>query len=323
MSPCVLKGIANVSSISGVTNLFYVFNSKFKRILTFHNVLPDGLFEQNVANGVSCSASTFRKTIKMLSERWNFSTDLCDPRTITITFDDGYLNQYEIAAEILKEEGDIPAYIFPAGDVLDGKMLVVDQLLHWASYVPSEILREKGYANGTELWVKEIWPRFNEDAQRLGMGVWQELNSVYPFEKIFIGLSSEYNRLRLSGISQQQLKELRERGWKVGWHTQSHYPLSRLSIVEKRREMTPPVDMQGEVFSFPYGETASVDLEAVQLAEELGFPAAVSNTTVRSPLTGRYFLPRMSASSDKYLHDFELSGLKHFLKFRRLLPTFE
>lgn len=313
--------LAVISCWGGVDALFYFLSRRAKRILTFHNVLPDQIFVRNVANGVSCSASDFRKVVRALKKRWRFSTDFFDPSTITITFDDGYLNQYEVAAEILREEGNIPAIIFPAGDVLDGKVLTVDKLLHWASHVPQNILQGKGYVDGLQLWVKEIWPKFNADSMLKGLRLYRELDGVYPFEKIMGALSPEYRRLRLTGITRAQLDDLRGRGWKVGWHTQSHYPLSRLSIDEKRMEMTPPADMQGEVFSFPYGETASVDLEAIQLAEGLGFPAAVSNMTDPSAPFGRHFLPRTSVSSDKYRLHFELSGVKYFLKYRRLLPV--
>ena len=94
--------VAILAYYTGLDRLFYWLNRRAKRILTFHNVLPDELFARNIANGVSCSASEFRTVIRELKRKWKFSTDLFDPATVTITFDDGYLNQYEVAADILK-----------------------------------------------------------------------------------------------------------------------------------------------------------------------------------------------------------------------------
>lgn len=321
MNQSFLKAAARFSAMFGVNVLFYKFNCRAKRILTFHNVLPDDLYVANVANGVSCSESAFRQTIRELKKRWKFSTDLFDPSSITITFDDGYLNQYDVAAKILCEEGDIPAIVFVAGDVLDGKVLTVDKLLHWASHVPQEVIASRGYVSRQELWEKEIWPRFNGDAATKGLGLFAELDGIYPFDEIMAELPSEYVRFRLTGISSSQLDDLRRRGWMVGWHTRSHYPLARLSLEEKRLEMAPPSEMRDVVFSFPYGEMQSVDEESVSLAKELGFPCAVSNTQTAGALHCRHFLPRTSVPADGLMRDFALSGAKHFLKFGSFLPT--
>lgn len=320
MNQTILKVMASTAYWSGTDALFYYFNRSAKRVLTFHNVLPDDFYAANVANGVSCSASVFRDIVRLLKKRWCFSTDLFDLSTITITFDDGYLNQYEVAAEILREEGDIPAIVFPAGDVLDGKTLTVDKLLHWASYVPQEILRGKGYADGHQLWVKEIWPKFNADSALKGLGLYRELEGIYPFEKIMGALSSEYRRLRLTGITSTQLDDLRGRGWKVGWHTQSHYPLAQLTRSEALCEITPPPHLKCEVFSFPYGEMRSVNAAAIQLVRECGFSTAVSNTIVPDAPYGQFFLPRMAVPSERGQMHFVLSGAKHFLKFHSRLP---
>jgi hypothetical protein len=59
----------------------------------------------------------------------------------------------------------------------------------------------------------------------------------------------------------------------------------------------------------------------VRIARESGYPCAVSNESGRNPLTGRFFLPRMSLHSDRYRLHFRLSGLEHFLKTGRLLPV--
>ena len=81
-----------------------------------------------------------------ISRFYRFSLNLDDYKTVTLTFDDGYLNQVETAAPYLTERG-IPAYLFVSGQLLpqtggvskqeSGRPLVVDLLLHWISYVPS------------------------------------------------------------------------------------------------------------------------------------------------------------------------------------------
>ena len=313
--------VAIVSYYLGFDWVFYWLNRKSKRIVTFHNVLPDALFVNNTANGVSCSASAFRKIVRELKKHWRFSTDLFDAKTVTLSFDDGYANQYEIAATILKEEGDIPAMIFPAGDVMAGRILVIDQILHWVSYAPKSVLQQLGYETAHDAWVKGLWFQFLADARERGRGLLARLHKLYSLDAIMDSLGNEYRRLRLGGVSAAQLETLRRRGWSVCWHTKSHYPLSKLTAEEKLEEIVPPDEFKQMPFSYPYGELQSVDEDAVHIAESCGFSCAVSNTTIPNRLLGRYFLPRRSLSADRYLLHFELSGCKHFLKHGKLLPV--
>lgn len=96
--------VAIVCYYLGIDALFYWLNRKTKRIVMFHNVLKDDLWRSGVANGVSSSASVFTKTIEECSKRFGFSLDLEDPKTLTITFDDGYANQYTTAYPILRQK---------------------------------------------------------------------------------------------------------------------------------------------------------------------------------------------------------------------------
>ena len=176
--------VAFISYWLGVDAVFYWLNRKAKRIVTFHNVLPDDIFRNDIANGVSCADGDFRKIVHELKKRRSFSTDIFDSRSLTITFDDGYLNQYEIAAKILSAEGDIPAIIFPSGDVANGQTLLVDKLLYWVAHVPKEVINSLGFVDGRELWVKKIRPDFAADVEGRGANVYHELDRIYQFEKI-------------------------------------------------------------------------------------------------------------------------------------------
>lgn len=285
----------------GLDKVFYWFNRKAKRIITFHNVLPDFMFVDDLPNGVSNSVSSFRSIIEEVGKQYDFSVDFFDARTCTITFDDGYLNQYEVAGNILKEKG-IPAVLFVSGDLIDSnEPLQVDQLLHWTQgHYGSRALSQ---------WVNVIWPRFLAREQ-----------IDFDFQEVAKNLPQEYFRLRLSGVSSSQLADLRARGWIVGWHTKSHLPLATLGIDALKEELEAPAEFRDSCFSYPYGSLTEVGRTAIEMIRKIGYPCAVSNTKESEENGNRFFMPRMFLSSDKYLLHFELSGCKHFLKFRRLLP---
>ena len=290
----LVETLAFLAYWTGIDALFYWLNRKAKRIVTFHNVLPDAMYRYDLANGVSNSESGFRLIVGEIAKRYPFSTDVWDAKTCTITFDDGYVNQAEIAGRVLGEMG-IPAILFVAGDLIGStEPLLIDKLLHKTESV--------------EKWMKEVWPALKKGKVKEEGEQWMEKLSV------------EYRRLRLTGVAEAQLDELRTKGWKIGWHTWRHLPLVSLSEDEVRKELDCPAAYRGEVLSYPFGNPEEVGETAIRVAEELGYPCAVSNTHAAGARHGRYFLPRMDLLPNKYMIHFELSGAKFWLMYKRLLP---
>ena len=334
MKQKLVNVFAVLAYYSGLCALFYWLNRRAKRILTFHNVLPDAMMRPGVANGVSCSLSEFEKIIDGCSTRFGFSTDLFDAGTLTVTFDDGYHNQYTTAFASLRRRG-IPAYLFVSGGCLFEKAmhgrspgLVIDQLTHWIDNVPagSYVLGPRQQAveiidgNRSEVWENVLWPMFINDGVNMGRGVLKACDKAYPMEKVLEALPKNYVAERLVGVTWAECEEMMSAGWKIGWHTKSHYPLSRLSADDVEHELNSPAALRNECLSYPYGNWAEVGEEAVRMTRQMGYPCAVSNTNESSENATQFFLPRMALSADKYMLHLELSGLKFFLKKFKLLP---
>ena len=302
---------------TGVDAIFYWLNKKAKRIVTFHNVLPKELWSPGGENGVSSDLDGFEKVVDLCAKRYRFSTDFLDPQTLTITFDDGYHNQYAYAFKSLRAKG-IPACLFVAGETQGRGGLLIDRLLIWVAHAPVELI--PGGDRGL-YWRKEIWPRFRDDHESHGEALMKELDATYPYAKIEASLSDAYRRERLGGISDAELDEMRAAGWTIGWHTKRHCPLVQFTGAALREELEPPPAFRGACLSYPYGNPVEVGDEAVRVAELLGYPCAVSNCNDAAlNRTSRFFLPRLAPGANKYDFHFEMSGAKFFLKFRRLLP---
>lgn len=79
--------------------------------------------------------------------------------------------------------------------------------------------------------------------------------------------------------------------------------------------------MRNVCFSYPYGNMKEVGEAAMEMVRSLGYPCAVSNTNAAGGDHSIWFLPRMSVPADKFMLHFELSGLKYFIKNRKLLPV--
>lgn len=332
MKSKIINIIAFAAYWLGIDALFYWLNRESKRILTFHNVLPDSMFRDGVANGVSNKLSDFISIIDECAKKFRFSTDLFDAKTLTITFDDGYRNQYSIAFKELEKRG-IPAYLFVSGDVIEKKVrpgLAVDLLTHWIDNVLAGryVLQfDRGgqicqisAKNRVAIWSEIIWPAFMDDVTGKGRNVLTVCDKAYSMESILSNLPEEYVRERLTGISGEERDEMRKAGWKIGWHTWSHFPLAKLDDSDLIRELDALEEFRNECLSYPYGNMCEVGASAIKLAERKGFPCAVSNTNEVQADISSYFLPRMSLLPNKYRLHFQLSGLEYFVKYRRLLP---
>lgn len=328
--------LATVCYYIGLDHLFYMLNRNAKRIITFHNVMPSNLLPEGKSIGLTDTEESFATKIKEVRKHFRISTDVMDQQSLTITFDDGYRNQFDIAKKIL---GADKAVIFASGGVVNNDnplgALTVDLLMHWTELIPnghydlSQTLGEGNIIDASSdnrqlLWQKIIWPAFVKDSESKGKNLFEALDKAYPMDKVLSNCSEEYLRLRLTGFTSNEIDNIRESDWVVGWHTQEHFPLSALTTDEKRIEIAEmaPAETKKTILSYPYGETQSVDLECLKIAEEAGYIGAVSNLPDVTPLTGQYFLPRITLSDNKYLLHFELSGLKHFIRNKKLLPRF-
>lgn len=302
----------------GVDSLFYWLNRKAKRTLVFHNVLPDSMSGSILTNGCTMCLSDFKFVVRELGRHFGFSTDVFDPKTITLTFDDGYHNQYSVAYLFLRGEG-IPACLFVSGDAISGKVLAIDKISLWFAVAPKEVIPG---GDRQRFWNEVLWPRYCQDGANRGGNVVKYLDELYPFDQLWRLLPAEFLKERIGGISKVELDEMRSHGWIVGWHTQTHSPLSTLSEAESRMELSPPEEMKGLPMSYPYGSEDLVGDRECDCAAGLGYPCAFANTHESMRNVSPYFMPRMHIwNFEKYDIHYEMSGLRFFVKHHRLLPV--
>lgn len=335
MKHLFVKLLAVICYWTGLVQLFYVLNKKAKRIVTFHNVIPHSYLPGGKKIGLIDTEDSFSMKIREIEKHFSITTDLNDSNSLTITFDDGYCNEYEIVRSVVGD--NVKGIIFISGQLINNEnpveALTVDLLMHWIELVPDgtyfidypaiahrELVCTQ--SNRKVLWQNVIWPSFVADFKTKGKGLLAALDRVYPLDKILSQCTQEYLRLRLTGLTYDEIESIRACGWLVGWHTQEHFPLSSLTTEQKKYEIAKaaPKDMKCTVFSYPYGEYMSVDAESQQIVESSGFPCAVSNV-IAPTIYNKYFLPRFTLSDNKYLLHFELSGLKHFILYRKFLPV--
>ena len=327
---------------TGVSLFFSFLNCKRKKIITYHNVIPDHEFNDLLHEGVSHSLSIFRSQINYLTTYFKCDTDLYNSKSITITFDDGYLNQYKYAYPILVEF-KIKAYFFVALDLIEsGEALLIDRILMWLSYVPfGTYLLALAKRNDTILVISSdcdrmrCWQNLN---QLLYLRLAQEEEILFLFENIIsfkeikTKINKEYYQYRFCSALLSEWDKIKKSGYIIGAHSKTHKIMKLLNDNELKVEIASCVKnnlFNTKVFSYPFGGVREVSQSAIDLVKLHGFTMALANCNY--PLNGsglqysKYFIPRMSLpnTNKKYVLSFILSGAKYFLKYRKLLPQWE
>ena len=331
-----LKKVAKISRYTGFTSFCYFLNRNRKRTIAYHNVIPDKCWDDSIHLAHSMKESSFRKQIDIIKDRFKVDLDIYNTKTLTLTFDDGYLNQYTVASKIL-DENEIVGYFFCVADLINnGKTLDMDMLQYWISYVPYGIYNVEEI--NLKLYVRDEESRKNEwkkVSDKLDEGIKlcdmkNMLDNIYKFEELRNYKNHEpMYKIRFNPINKESINKMKKNGHKIGAHTAKHLKLSGLSKFELIEDISIckyNIDKlyNTKIFCYPYGSQKDISEDVIEELKKNNFTNSFSYSN--GPLNGMdyndYFMPRMFIpdTNDDDLINFVLSGAKHFVSFRKLLP---
>ncbi|WP_024326800.1 polysaccharide deacetylase family protein [Thioalkalivibrio sp. AKL19] len=256
-------------------------------ILIYHRVLPapDPLLPGDP------HADEFRWQMRLLARSMNplpldeavdrLQAGTLPARAVSVTFDDGYADNAEVALPILREAG-VPATFFIATGYLDGGRMFNDTLIETVRRLPAgpidltpEGLGQRQLdtvADRREL-IRELIGRFK----------------YQPAEQRTAGTEALARRFGLElpddlMMTRAQVRELVAAGMGIGGHTATHPILTEVDATTARAEiqrgkadLETLLDRPLRLFAYPNGRPDRDYAAAhVQIARECGFDAAVS-----------------------------------------------
>lgn len=278
-------------------------------VLIFHRVLPetDPIFPEEV------DAAHFDRICGWVRRWFNVlpldqavalrREGALPERALSISFDDGYADNHDVAVPILRRHG-LSATFFIATDYLDGGRMWNDTLIEAVRLTRRESFDFDGLPGpavapqplGTPLQRRVVADaligriKYLEPVQRQAVvqQVAERTGADLPHDLMMTG---------------QKVVGLRQQGMVVGAHTASHPILARLSRDEARDEIRRGRDrleslLQERVglFAYPNGKPGAdyVD-DSVVLVREAGFDAAFSTAWgAADPGTDVHQLPRFT-----------------------------
>jgi peptidoglycan/xylan/chitin deacetylase (PgdA/CDA1 family) len=248
-------------------------------------------------------------------ERWRRGQEV-DPYTLLLTFDDGYLDMYELLLPVLRRCG-VPATVFVSTGVLDGYVT-------WAQRMFSALTRTRRenlppFAGlppmplDTHQRRVDAIEAVSAQQQRFPALVWDEMISRLC-EAVDWDGGIDTERM----MNWQQAVDLHRSGWvTVGAHTVTHPMLDRCDREQARRELFEPAEqLRGRLncdflpLSYPQGRCPPPEvLEMVREAKyDCAFTGKWGENTRHTPL---YELGRRHVTPhDLARASLSLSGLR-------------
>jgi peptidoglycan/xylan/chitin deacetylase (PgdA/CDA1 family) len=313
---------------SGFLTFYSFLRSRFTKyhlgILAYHSVC--GQYDEDKP----LTPSQFEEQIRYLCHHYEIITldtlvsllneGKTPPRkTVVLTFDDGYKDNYIYAYPILKKYG-APATIFLATSFVDNKRVP----WQWQLKYVIENTSKK------ELEIK-------------GLGYFR-LDSSYSRKQIFLDMREKLKKLTEEGkdriledilvlcgvklptswgemfLSWEEIKEMSQGGIDFGSHTVNHIILTNVplkiaerEITQSKREIEEKIGKEVRHFAYPNG---NYNDEIIKLVKRAGYLSAVTfgpSRLVTVPIN-LYTLDRITMGSDFQRANLYISGLYPDLK---------
>lgn len=277
-------------------------------ILTYHRVLDQA---DPMQDGDQIDAACFDQQMQTVKSHFTVlplgeALSLQDegrlpPRALSITFDDGYLDNHSVALPILKRHR-LPATFFIATGYLGRGIMFNDQV--------TESIRGAGPAPLDLNWLGLGQRPVGDDTARRQLAI-DVINAV---KYLPAGQREEACQRLWSDtrggdatptlmMTPEQLQDLARAGMVIGGHTHSHPILTRVSLAEaeadiahNRAVLKDIVGKTPDLFAYPNGRP-QVDFDRPQrdLVEAAGYRAAVTTACgVVTRETDRFQAPRFS-----------------------------
>jgi len=290
-------------------------------ILMYHSVQdrPED-YAKSIGCGLMHKSTDFRKHVEILVKRYNpvtlddIWTSLKDgkplpPKSVAITFDDGYLDNLEIAAPILNRFG-IRATFYLMVSAVDGQTVPWFSRLRYAF----AISKKEGWNDslgggmlplGNEAGRAAAFEAACERCSRLtGMAQSRTVDTIeHDLETEPLSDGRELM------MNWDQARRLHGMGHNVGAHTLTHPNVAFVSEAEAEQEMSESKnriekELGVQVLHFSYPHPAlnpNWNERTVSLSRRIGYRTAVTTVNARvKPGTNPLALPRLYVPENKY-----------------------
>lgn len=225
-------------------------------------------------------------------------------KSVLITFDDGYVDNYQVAAPVLEKCHAQALFYICTGNINTNREF-------WWDALERIILLSDNKEVEIDLQINEINLRMSirssADRENLYNRLTGLLKGVLPEQRqqVINYLSEKFGsaeeRADYRCLTTAELKEFDQmKSVVIGAHTRNHVSLGQISPELQEKEIAGSKsfleDCLGheiKYFSYPFGTRSDYNQDSIRICQELGFSFAMSNFPgLADKKTGRFELPR-------------------------------
>ncbi len=256
-------------------------------ILAYHRVLPEAdqlVPDQTTAALFLVHVATLAKyfnVLRLADAARRLKAGTLPHRAVSITFDDGYKDNFKVALPILRLH-NIPATFFIATDFLDGGRMWNDTIIETVRGCQNSMLDLRDLDLG-------IWPLGTLAEKRLAMD-WILSQTKYMSQSERDSMVGKISERAVSDLpldlmmTSRNVTDMHNAGMEIGAHTLSHPiltkvpdTLARKEIGKSKRSLEQLTGSSVETFAYPNGKPMQdYDKRHVKMVQQAGFVAAVT-----------------------------------------------
>lgn len=286
-------------------------------ILNYHRIgdAADTPFDSGV---FSCTAPELEQQVVSLQRHFRIvsfpeALDLLDRRSplrepsVLLSFDDGYLDNYQLAFPLLARLGVPAAFFLPTAFIGTGEVPWWDAIASIIKRTPHLAISPRFAPNRT----------FDLSPSQREAAVWQLLelykhSSITDGERFLVELEEACDVPRPSQsatplfLSWTEAREMQAAGMSFGSHSHTHRILSKLPLNEQREELRLSRELLEhelgrtvDTFAYPVGDRRSFNAHTLRALSETGYRHAFSFVSGinRPPAVDPYQLRRTGVFS--------------------------
>jgi len=323
----------------GIANLFIILQKRLKKrhyaAILFYHRFYSGQFEK--CELPHLNIQEFKKQMRHIKKWYSIITmdDLIDrlaigkefsTPSIVLTIDDGYLNNYREAYPILKEF-NLPAMIYlSTGFIGTENSTWVDDLMDMIRISKKKTISLPELFNGEALDISthgkkmEVFEKvFNK---MLYVKHEKKIALMEKLQKILCIVENLRDGADKRMLNWNEVIEMNQNNIHFGAHTISHPTLSKMELLEAKREIhESKVEIENKLgckvnhFAIPNGKEGDFSEELKRYCKEIGFRTVVTTEPgVVSVQSDPYFLKRINPPPPIHIFACELARNMFFYR---------
>lgn len=291
--------VAAALYLSGLLRIIRFLGRKYPKILVYHSINhTESAFIRG--SGICVSPSTFERHLRFLTRNYrivplrrlvhSFASANVEPRSLALTFDDGFADFFDYAYPLLKRY-NAPATMFLIPDCIDNaapnwlqefyylvNTFGIEQVTQEASILAqSRKMQPFRHADhdikGLENYLAFVIGR----ADRL-----QFLNALYV--KFNLSKTAIFAKNKIY-LTLSQIKQMSQNGISFGNHGKTHTPFSAMTLQEQEKEIFESgrvlhryFDGDFSPFAFPFGRERDFTSASTNLLRKYDYHCALTTS---------------------------------------------